>query len=258
MEVMETIKDFPDTGNIVFDYLFTALMLFLQAYLWCVDKILKYPVVTAIFLIVVLILAIINRTIVTEIRGNLWKWRKQEHKIDSYYTTFAVSQNVAAKLLRQTAVKVQAYIWFDNFLDMKTYYFENISILRETNHIHDLIKLHYRAESYTGGICNYTLAKPIEQRLLTTLAFPLVIKGTGDVTKEVSYIAMPLFLSSTTAIAIYYKLFLTDRIFELYAIKQRVVTVFLSITTTNPLPVLLKLTFFCFHQKFHQHNFQLI
>ena len=60
MEVMETIKDFPDTGNIVFDYLFTALMLFLQAYLWCVDKILKYPVVTAIFLIVVLILAIIN------------------------------------------------------------------------------------------------------------------------------------------------------------------------------------------------------
>lgn len=76
MEVMETIKDFPDTGNIVFDYLFTALMLFLQAYLWCVDKILKYPVVTAIFLIVILILAIINRTIVTEIRGNLWKWRK--------------------------------------------------------------------------------------------------------------------------------------------------------------------------------------
>jgi len=58
---------------------------------------------------------------------------------------------------------------------------------------------------------------------LTTLAFPLAIKGTGDVTKEVSYIAMPLFLSSTTAIAIYYKLFLTDRIFELYAIKQRVV-----------------------------------
>lgn len=39
MEVMETIKDFPDTGNIVFDYLFTAIMLFLQAYLWCVDKI---------------------------------------------------------------------------------------------------------------------------------------------------------------------------------------------------------------------------
>lgn len=28
MEVMETIKDFPDTGNIVFDYLFTAIMLF--------------------------------------------------------------------------------------------------------------------------------------------------------------------------------------------------------------------------------------
>lgn len=110
MEVMETIKDFPDTGNIVFDYLFTALMLFLQAYLWCVDKILKYPVVTAIFLIVVLILAIINRTIVTEIRGNLWKWRKQEHKIDSYYTTFAVSQNVAAKLWHRAAIETQAHI----------------------------------------------------------------------------------------------------------------------------------------------------
>ena len=77
MEVMETITDFPDTGNIVFDYLFTVLMLFLQAYLWCVDKILKYPILTTVFLVVAFILAVINRTIETEIRGNLWKWRNK-------------------------------------------------------------------------------------------------------------------------------------------------------------------------------------
>ena len=75
-DIMETAKEFSGTGNIVFDYLFTALMLFLQAYLWCVDKILKYPILTAIFLVVVFILAVINRTIDTEIRGNLWKWRR--------------------------------------------------------------------------------------------------------------------------------------------------------------------------------------
>ena len=76
-DIMETVREFQGTGNIVFDYLFTALMLFLQAYLWCVDKILKYPILTAIFLVVVFILAVINRTIETEIRGNLWKWRNK-------------------------------------------------------------------------------------------------------------------------------------------------------------------------------------
>lgn len=75
-DIMETVKEFPSTGNIVFDYLFMGLMLFMQALIWCVDKILKCPILTAIFLIVVLILAIINRTIETEIRGNLWKWRR--------------------------------------------------------------------------------------------------------------------------------------------------------------------------------------
>lgn len=74
---MDATNEFPSTGNIVFDYLFTALMLFLQAYLWCVDKILKYPILTAIFLVIVFILAAINRTIETEIRGNLWKWRNK-------------------------------------------------------------------------------------------------------------------------------------------------------------------------------------
>lgn len=73
---MGTTNEFPSTGNIVFDYLFMGLMLFMQALMWCVDKILKYPILTAIFLIVILILAIINRTIETEIRGNLWKLRR--------------------------------------------------------------------------------------------------------------------------------------------------------------------------------------
>ena len=77
MEMMETVKEFPSTGNIVFDYLFMGLMLFVQAYIWCIDKILKYPILTAIFLVVVFILAVINRTIDTEIRGNLWKWRNK-------------------------------------------------------------------------------------------------------------------------------------------------------------------------------------
>lgn len=76
-DIMETAKEFSGTGNIVFDYLFTALMLFLQVYLWCVDKILKYPILTVMFLVVVFILAVINRTIETEIRGNLWKWRNK-------------------------------------------------------------------------------------------------------------------------------------------------------------------------------------
>ena len=65
-----------NTGNCVIDFILEALVVIHQVGIWCVDKILKYPVITAIFLIVVLILAIINRTIVTEIRGNLWKWRK--------------------------------------------------------------------------------------------------------------------------------------------------------------------------------------
>lgn len=77
MEIIETIDSFPSTGNVVFDYLFTGLMLFVQAYIWCIDKILKYPILTAIFLVVVFILAVINRTIDTEIRGNLWKWRNK-------------------------------------------------------------------------------------------------------------------------------------------------------------------------------------
>lgn len=76
-DIMETAKEFSGTGNIVFDYLFMGLMLFVQAYIWCIDKILKYPILTAIFLVVVFILAVINRTIETEIRGNLWKWRNK-------------------------------------------------------------------------------------------------------------------------------------------------------------------------------------
>lgn len=77
MEIIETIDSFPSTGNVVFDYLFMGLMLFVQAYIWCIDKILKYPILTAIFLVVVFILAVINRTIDTETRGNLWKWRNK-------------------------------------------------------------------------------------------------------------------------------------------------------------------------------------
>lgn len=77
MEIIETIDSFPSTGNVVFDYLFMGLVLLIQAYIWCIDKILKYPILTAIFLVVVFILAVINRTIDTEIRGNLWKWRNK-------------------------------------------------------------------------------------------------------------------------------------------------------------------------------------
>ena len=44
MEIIETIDSFPSTGNVVFDYLFMGLMLFVQAYIWCIDKILKYPI----------------------------------------------------------------------------------------------------------------------------------------------------------------------------------------------------------------------
>ena len=76
MEMMETVKEFPSTGNIVFDYLFMGLMIFLHAFIWCIDKIVKYPILTAIFLIIAFIFATINRTIKTEIRGNLWKWRR--------------------------------------------------------------------------------------------------------------------------------------------------------------------------------------
>ena len=75
-DIMETVKEFSSTGNIVFDYLFMGLILFQCFFLWCMIKIIEYPILTAIFLIVVLILAIINRTIETEIRGNLWKWRR--------------------------------------------------------------------------------------------------------------------------------------------------------------------------------------
>lgn len=75
-EIMETVKEFPSTGNIVFDYLFMGLILFLHTFIWCIDKIVKYPILTAIFLIIAFIFATINRTIKTEIRGNLWKWRR--------------------------------------------------------------------------------------------------------------------------------------------------------------------------------------
>lgn len=74
---MDATNEFISTGNIVFDCLFMGLMLFVQGYLWCADKILKYPILTAIFLVIVFILAAINRTIETEIRGNLWKWRNK-------------------------------------------------------------------------------------------------------------------------------------------------------------------------------------
>ena len=76
-DIMETVREFQGTGNIVFDYLFMGLMLFIQALIWCVDKILKYPILTTVFLVAVFILAVINRTIETEIRGNLWKWRNK-------------------------------------------------------------------------------------------------------------------------------------------------------------------------------------
>lgn len=76
-DIMETAKEFSGTGNIVFDYLFMGLILAECFFLWCMIKIIEYPILTAIFLIVVLILAIINRTIETEIRGNLWKWRNK-------------------------------------------------------------------------------------------------------------------------------------------------------------------------------------
>lgn len=77
MEIMKTVKEFPSTGNIVFDYLFMGLILFLHTFIWCIDKIVKYPILTAIFLIIAFIFATINRTIKTEIRGNLWKWRNK-------------------------------------------------------------------------------------------------------------------------------------------------------------------------------------
>lgn len=65
------------TGNCVIDFILETLIAIQQVGIWCVDKILKCPILTAIFLVVVLILAIINRTIETEIRGNLWKWRNK-------------------------------------------------------------------------------------------------------------------------------------------------------------------------------------
>jgi hypothetical protein len=65
------------TGNCVIDFILEALVVIQQVGIWCVDKILKYPILTAIFLVIVFILAAINRTIDTEIRGNLWKWRNK-------------------------------------------------------------------------------------------------------------------------------------------------------------------------------------
>ena len=65
------------TGNCVIDFILETLVVIQQVGIWSVDKILKYPILTAIFLVVVFILAVINRTIETEIRGNLWKWRNK-------------------------------------------------------------------------------------------------------------------------------------------------------------------------------------
>ena len=77
IEITEIIKNSSiDTGNIVFDYLFIGLILFLHVFIWCIDKIVTYPILTAIFLLIAFIFATINRTIKTEIRGNLWKWRR--------------------------------------------------------------------------------------------------------------------------------------------------------------------------------------
>ena len=76
-EIMEIVTNNPlNTGNIVFDYLFIVYMFFLCFFVWCIDKIVTYPILTAIFLIIAFIFATINRTIKTEIRGNLWKWRR--------------------------------------------------------------------------------------------------------------------------------------------------------------------------------------
>lgn len=65
------------TGNCVIDFILETLVVIQQVGIWCADKILKCPILTAIFLVIVFILAAINRTIETEIRGNLWKWRNK-------------------------------------------------------------------------------------------------------------------------------------------------------------------------------------
>ena len=75
-DIMETAKEFQGTGNIVFDYLFMGLILFQCFFLWCMIKIIEYPILTAIAVIAYIFWRAVDTRSRIDIRGNLWKWRR--------------------------------------------------------------------------------------------------------------------------------------------------------------------------------------
>ena len=73
-DIMETVKEFSSTGNIVFDYLFMGLILFQCFFLWGMIKIIEYPILTAIAVIAYIFWRAVDTRSQIDIRGNLWKW----------------------------------------------------------------------------------------------------------------------------------------------------------------------------------------
>ena len=76
-DIMETVKEFPSTGNIVFDYLFMGLILAECFFLWCMIKIIEYPILTAIAVVAYIFWRAVDTRSRIDIRGNLWKWRNK-------------------------------------------------------------------------------------------------------------------------------------------------------------------------------------
>ncbi len=75
MEIIEITKNCSiDTGNIVFDYLFIVFMFFQCFFLWCMIKIIEYPILTAIAVSAYIFARAVDTRAKIEIRGNLWKW----------------------------------------------------------------------------------------------------------------------------------------------------------------------------------------
>ncbi len=74
------MESFPidfNTGNCVVDFVLNCMVLIQLICIWCAEKILTSPILTALALIVILIICAINTMIKIEIRGNLWKWRNK-------------------------------------------------------------------------------------------------------------------------------------------------------------------------------------
>ena len=75
-DIMEIVKEFPSTGNIVFDYFFVVFIFFYSFFLWGMIKIIEYPILTAIALVAYIFACAVDTRSKIDIRGNLWKWRR--------------------------------------------------------------------------------------------------------------------------------------------------------------------------------------